>query len=89
MEFRSLNPELCKIMQLKISNLLLKETCNTKDSFLQKSRILIANARESRARGIEGLNDSIKYLSEAISIMVSYLQFRFKLSVTFLIPCLS
>ncbi|PWA66399.1 separase [Artemisia annua] len=69
MEFKSLNPELCKIMQLKISNLLLKETCNTKDSFLQKSRILIANARESRARGIEGLNDSIKYLSEAISVM--------------------
>nr|GEU88271.1 separase isoform X1 [Tanacetum cinerariifolium] len=69
MEFKSLNPELCKIMQPKISNLLLKETCNTKDSFLQKSRILIANARESRARGIEGLNDSIKYLSEVISIM--------------------
>ncbi|GJS63270.1 separase [Tanacetum coccineum] len=55
-------------MQLKISNPL-KEICNTKDPILLKSRLLIANARDSRAHGIEGMNDSIKYLSKAILIM--------------------
>lgn len=66
-----LNPTLCKTMQMTITNILLEEIYSTKDNCLQKSRILIANARESRAHGVEGLNDCSKYLSEAISIMVS------------------
>ncbi|KAI3715733.1 hypothetical protein L6452_22720 [Arctium lappa] len=68
-EMKSLNPKLCKTMQTTITNILLEEIYSTKDSCLQKCRILIAKGMESRACGVEGLNDCIKYLSEAISTM--------------------
>ncbi|CAI9287139.1 unnamed protein product [Lactuca saligna] len=71
-EMKFLNPTLCKTMQMTITNILLEEIYSTKDNCLQKSRILIANARESRAHGVEGLNDCSKYLSEAISLMSDY-----------------
>ncbi|KAK1417650.1 hypothetical protein QVD17_26781 [Tagetes erecta] len=66
-EIKSLNPELCKLMQVTISNILLEDIYSTKDSFLHKSRILIAKGRESRACGVEGLNECIGFLSEALS----------------------
>ncbi|KAL8258316.1 hypothetical protein R6Q59_030357 [Mikania micrantha] len=68
-EMKSLNPELCKIMQLTISNILLEDIYSKKDSYLHKSRILIAKGRESRAHGVEGLNECIEFLSEAIFTM--------------------
>ncbi|KAI3778004.1 hypothetical protein L2E82_06951 [Cichorium intybus] len=71
-ELESLYPTLCKTMQMTIINILLDDIYTTKDSWLQRSRILIAKGRVSRAYGVEGLNDCIKYLSEAISIMSEY-----------------
>ncbi|KAI3774516.1 hypothetical protein L1987_49074 [Smallanthus sonchifolius] len=68
-EMKSLNPELCKVMQTTISNILLEDIYCTKDSIFQKSRILIAKARESRACGVQGLNECIEFLSEATSNM--------------------
>ncbi|KAJ0743876.1 putative separase [Helianthus annuus] len=68
-EIQSLNPELCKKMQKIISNILLEDIYSTKDNLLNKSRILIAKARELRACGVEGLNECIDILSETISTM--------------------
>ncbi|XP_024980177.1 separase [Cynara cardunculus var. scolymus] len=68
-EMKSLNPKLSKTMQTTITNILLEEIYSTKDSCLQKSRILIAKGMESRACGVEGLNGCINYLSEAISTL--------------------
>ncbi|KAL4573492.1 hypothetical protein LXL04_020300 [Taraxacum kok-saghyz] len=70
-ELKYLNPTLCKTMQMSITDILLEEIYTRKDSYLQRSRILLAKERESRAYGVDGLNDCIKYLSEAISIMQS------------------
>ncbi|KAI3788961.1 hypothetical protein L2E82_01744 [Cichorium intybus] len=71
-EMKPLNPTLCKTMQTTITNILLEKIYGTKDCSLEKSRILISKGRESRAYGFEGLNDCIKYLSEAISILSDY-----------------
>ncbi|KAL4588484.1 hypothetical protein LXL04_001375 [Taraxacum kok-saghyz] len=71
-EMKSYNPTLCKTMQTTITNILLEEIYNTKDSCLQNSRVLIAKGKESRAYGFESLNDCIKYLSEAISMLHDY-----------------
>ncbi|XP_076893503.1 separase-like isoform X3 [Bidens hawaiensis] len=68
-EIQSLNPELSKIMQKTISNILLEDIYSTKDSFLHKSKILIAKGRQSRACGVESLKECIDFLSEAISTM--------------------
>ncbi|KAI7738302.1 hypothetical protein M8C21_012964, partial [Ambrosia artemisiifolia] len=56
-------------MQMTISDILLKNIYDAKDSFLNKSRILIEKGRELRARGVEGLNECNDLLSAAISTM--------------------
>ncbi|KAL7175198.1 hypothetical protein ACSBR2_028910 [Camellia fascicularis] len=56
-------------MQMDIIAVLLAEVYVSDDSCLQKSKILIAKGRELRACGMEGLNDCILCLSEAISTM--------------------
>ncbi|XP_057465962.1 LOW QUALITY PROTEIN: separase-like [Actinidia eriantha] len=66
-ELSTLNPRLCQKMQMDIIGLLLSEVYITHDSFLQKSKILVAKGRELRACGMEGLNGCIECLSEAIS----------------------
>ncbi|XP_071716106.1 separase [Rutidosis leptorrhynchoides] len=68
-EMKSLNPDLSKLMQTTITKTLFEEICTTNVNCLQKSRILIANARESRACGVEGLNDCRQNLSDAISLL--------------------
>ncbi|XP_059648132.1 separase [Cornus florida] len=68
-EMNSLNPVFCQRMKMEIIDILLGEVYVTNDSCLQKSRILIAKARELRATGVEGLNGCIQCLSEAISAM--------------------
>lgn len=72
-EMDARNPNLCQRMQLKIIDILLCNVYITKDCYLQKSRILVKKSRLLRACGVDGLNSCIKCLSEAISILVSYL----------------
>ncbi|KAI8003810.1 Separase [Camellia lanceoleosa] len=74
-EMSALSPRLCQKMQMDIIAVLLEEVYVSDDSRLQKSKILIAKGRELGACGIEGLNDCIQCLSEAISTMVSKLEF--------------
>ncbi|CBI23880.3 unnamed protein product, partial [Vitis vinifera] len=66
-EMKALSPELCQKMQMKIFNILLQDVFITKDSCLQKSRILIRKGKALRACGTEGLKDCIHCFSEAIS----------------------
>ena len=73
-EMSALNPRLCQKMQMDIIGLLLSEVYISHDSFLQKSKILVAKGRELRACGMEGLNGCIECLSEAISTIVSFLE---------------
>ncbi|XP_057494488.1 LOW QUALITY PROTEIN: separase-like [Actinidia eriantha] len=70
-EMSALNPRLCQKMQMDIIGLLLSKVYVTHDSFLQKSKILVAKGRELRACGMEGLNGCIECLSEAISTILS------------------
>ncbi|OVA03751.1 Peptidase C50 [Macleaya cordata] len=66
-EMEAQNMNLSRRMQLKILNILLLNIYVTEDYCLQKSRILIKQGRLVRTRGIEGLNNCIQCLSEAIS----------------------
>ncbi|KAF5943040.1 hypothetical protein HYC85_020682 [Camellia sinensis] len=68
-EMSALSPRLCRKMQMDIIAVLLAEVYVSDDSCLQKSKILVAKGRELRACGMEGLNDCIQCLSEAISTM--------------------
>ncbi|CAL5349368.1 unnamed protein product [Camellia sinensis] len=69
-EMSALSPRLCRKMQMDIIAVLLAEVYVSDDSCLQKSKILVAKGRELRACGMEGLNDCIQCLSEAISTML-------------------
>lgn len=66
----SLDPELCKLMQIKICDILLKDVYTTKDCCLDKLRILLKKGRALKASGIEHLKGCIQCLSEAISLLV-------------------
>lgn len=68
-ELYPLSPELCHRMQMKISTILLQSVYNSRNSYFQRSRILLRKGRALRARGTEGLKDCIQCLSEAICIM--------------------
>ncbi|KAK9167645.1 hypothetical protein Scep_002836 [Stephania cephalantha] len=61
---------LCQKMQLKIINILLLNIYVSKDYYLQKSLLLIKKGRIFRAQGFERLNDCIRCLSDAISILI-------------------
>ncbi|XP_021889373.1 separase isoform X3 [Carica papaya] len=65
----SLDPELCKLMQIKICDILLKDVYTTKDCCLDKLRILLKKGRALKASGIEHLKGCIQCLSEAISLL--------------------
>lgn len=64
------SPELCQRMQMKISSILLQSVYNSRNSCLQRARILLRKGRALRARGTEGLKDCIQCLSEAICVLV-------------------
>lgn len=70
-----MNPEFCQKMQMQIIDILLQDVYVTPDSWLQKSRILVRKGRVLRLYGIKGLKDCIHCLSEAISSLVSHLDF--------------
>lgn len=70
-EMNALYPELCQKMQMKIISFLLEDVYVTRDSLLQKSRILVRKGRILRYSGNDGLEDCIQCLSEAISLLVS------------------
>lgn len=57
-------------MQIKIADILLKDVYVTEDMHIERARILIWKARMTRASGTEHLDDCIRFLSEAISILV-------------------
>ncbi|KAK9162182.1 hypothetical protein Syun_003084 [Stephania yunnanensis] len=61
---------LCQKMQLKIINILLLNIYVSKDYYLQKSLLLIKKGRIFRAQGFDRLNDCIRCLSDAISILI-------------------
>ncbi|CAH9139462.1 unnamed protein product [Cuscuta epithymum] len=63
----SMNRSLCQKMRLKIISILLEKVYATEDTYLQKSRVLIAKSEELRGQGI--CRDCIWCLSEAISTM--------------------
>ncbi|KAJ4836891.1 hypothetical protein Tsubulata_046816 [Turnera subulata] len=67
-EMAAMSPELCQRMQMKIINILLNDVY-TRDSHLQKSRILIRKGRLLRASGNKSLVGCIQCLSEAISLI--------------------
>ncbi|XP_078151453.1 separase-like isoform X2 [Carex rostrata] len=62
-------PNLCKIMQKKVTEVLLEDLYCEEDYFLERSRILVAKARALRASGVDGLGDSLACLLEAISLL--------------------
>ncbi|KAK9214507.1 hypothetical protein WN944_006500 [Citrus x changshan-huyou] len=68
-ELYPLSPELCERMQMKISTILVQSVYNSRNSYFQRSRILLRKGRALRARGTEGLKDCIQCLSEAICVM--------------------
>lgn len=68
-ELYPLSPELCHRMQMKISTILLQSVYNSRNSYFQRSGILLRKGRALRARGTEGLKDCIQCLSEAICVM--------------------
>ncbi|XP_038681739.1 separase isoform X2 [Tripterygium wilfordii] len=68
-ELNAMSPQLCLSMQTEIMDYLLQFVYVTRDSVLQKSRILLRRGRAFRACGIEGLKSCIQCLSEAISII--------------------
>ncbi|XP_020266857.1 separase [Asparagus officinalis] len=65
----SRNIDLCQKMQIKVIDTLLNDVLTTEEYNFQRSRILVKKARVLRARGIEGLNDCIKCLNDAISLL--------------------
>lgn len=66
------NPGLCQQMQLKVIDTLLDDIFTADEYQLQRSRILVRKGRALRACGKEGLNECIKCLSDAISLLVSF-----------------
>ena len=66
------NPVLCQKMQLKVIDTLLYDVLTTEEYNLERSRILVRKGRALRTRGIEGLNDCIRCLRDAISLLVSF-----------------
>ncbi|XP_078168632.1 separase isoform X1 [Carex rostrata] len=68
-QLESRYPNLCKIMQGKVIKVLLEDLYSEKDSFLERSRILIAKARYLRASGVDSLKGSLDCLFEAISLL--------------------
>ena len=83
-EMKELSSELCQKMQMRLFNILLQDVYITKDSHLEKSRILIKKGKALRACGTEGLKDCIDCFSEAISAIVSSI-FPFFLCSCFLL----
>ncbi|PIA27894.1 hypothetical protein AQUCO_07400019v1 [Aquilegia coerulea] len=77
-ELESNNTNLCQIMQLKITEILLRDMYVTED--LQRSKILMKMGRLHRARGIIYLKSCINCLSDAISILSKQTEFSSKIS---------
>lgn len=69
------SPNICQAMQQKIINILLHDVYVTKEYFLQRAKIFILKGKTFRVRssGLDGLNNCIQCLSEAIILLVSCL----------------
>lgn len=85
-ELKALSSGLCQKMKMRIFNILLQDVYITKDSHLEKSRILIKKGKALRAYGTEGLKECIDCFSEAISAIVSSI-FPLFLCFCFLLNC--
>lgn len=72
-DMSALYPALCQKMQMDIIDVLVEKVYVADDNCSQKCKCLIAKGRVLRASGIEGLKGCIKYLSDVISMMVSFL----------------
>ncbi|KAG8368750.1 hypothetical protein BUALT_Bualt15G0078400 [Buddleja alternifolia] len=66
-----LNPRYCGRMQMKIITILLEDVYVTKDSNLNKSRILMEKGKLLRAHELAPLDECIQCLSDAISTLKS------------------
>lgn len=62
-------------MRMEIIGILLEKIYVSSDTYVQKSRILIANGGEYRELGTENLDECIRCLSDAISTLVSCIYF--------------
>lgn len=66
-------PEFCQKMQIKITDILLQDIYITPDSCFQKAQTLVRKGKALRICGTGVLRDCIQCLSDAITIMVSFL----------------
>lgn len=57
-------------MRSEIADILLKDVYITEDMHIERAKILIWKAKMTRTSGTEHLTDCIRFLSEAISILV-------------------
>ncbi|KAH6777375.1 hypothetical protein C2S51_008687 [Perilla frutescens var. frutescens] len=64
-----LNPSYSLRMKMKVINVLLEEVYVTKDSIVNKCRVLIQKAKSLRAQGLECPDECIQCLSDAISTL--------------------
>ena len=71
----SLSSNLGQQMRIEIADILLKNVYVTEDMHIERATVLIWKARMARASGTEHLVYCIRFLSEAISILV-YLSLR-------------
>lgn len=72
-EFNSKYPNLCQMMPLRLMDMLLTEVYVTDEYVLHRSKILVKKGRALRTCGVDGLNNSLQCLSEAISLLVSFI----------------
>ncbi|CAH8360120.1 unnamed protein product [Eruca vesicaria subsp. sativa] len=68
-EIFSLSSNLGQQIRIEIADILLKDVYVREDMHIERARILIWKARMTRASGTEHLDDCIRFLSEAISIL--------------------
>ncbi|XP_047976121.1 separase isoform X2 [Salvia hispanica] len=71
-----LNPRYSLKMKMKVINVLLEEIYVTKESIVEKCRVLIQKAISLRALGLEQLDKGIQCLSDAVSTLLTYVSRR-------------
>ncbi|XP_070034034.1 separase isoform X2 [Nicotiana tomentosiformis] len=76
-ELNARNPRLCQEMCLKIIGVLLQKVYVSKDSYLQRCRVLIVKGEVLRANGFENLKDCIQCLTDGIAIVESSLKQKY------------
>jgi separase len=64
------NKTFCAKMQMRIIDILFNELYCSKEYNLERSRVLVRKAGALRASGVKHIHSCLKYLSEAISLLV-------------------